>query len=1244
MSGDAPDMPTEAWGRLEQILERFEDAWRRGRRPNLDEYLGAVAPDERRALLIELVQEDLEFRLKAGEPARVEDYLRRYPELAGNREAVLDLVAAEHEQRRRREPSLGPDEFLRRFPAYRQELLARLPAPSPPPAPAGPAAGGPADSVTAFVESVSSIALLRGTQAEELTGTLQTRFASPKALAKELLQRGWLTPYQANQLLQGRGPDLVLGQYVLLERLGQGGMGQVFKARHQRLHRIVALKLIRKERLADPSASERFQREAQAAARVTHPNIVTVYDADEVRGTLFFTMEYVEGTDLSRLVKRGGPLPVAHACDYARQAALGLQHAHENGLVHRDIKPANLLLAAKDGVVKILDMGLARLDDPTDPGRTVEGLTETGAVMGTPDYIAPEQAIESRGVDIRADIYSLGCTLYYMLAGRPPFAGGSLAQKLLCHQQAEPEPIERLRPDVPAGLAAVLRRMMAKRPADRYQTPAEAAVALERYCRVAIPLGPAPAADQTVPVARALPVAVPVSETVAMAGAEVESTPVLPVAIPVAARPAARPGRRRLVLAAAGSLALLLLAVGIVALLIPGGREGGEPPPTSLDQLRPEDVPEAEQFRGQPPELVAVLGDSRGRCWTPDTESPDAWVDPPHLAYRPGGKDLVAMARTHDRVRVWDPLTNRELPAAGGGATPFAQRQPVAGAGYTADGSVVALLTTVPAGWAYRVWDVTSGQERGSHLVGSGNVPAIVTFAPGGKRFAAGDGTSVRGVWDTATGKPLTDALPEPGRPYRFSADGKLLATAGPASGEPDPSLTVRLWHVPEGKPAAAGRLPLPPAKDYPGSNLAVAFTPDLETVAVANLDEGRHAALGRVLLWAWRAGQPSRSVQVAQPTGISALEFAPDGTKLAVTTNDGVVRVCDLSGNREPRALCVSPWSLAFAPNAKALAVATSDGTIRVWDTDTGRQLNPVSPALSLMAVAPGAPVVAVGNSDDNSLRILDAVTGKARGSVPLPPGSTFDQVALSPNGRVVAGSILPSHVAAVWDVATAEAVAPLESAGPLAFAPDGKTLVLINPNGQGGNLWDTAPWNRRAPLAGPVTALRAPVFSPKGRRGHRRHLRQRRPARPLGRRRREGTRPPARTDPLAGAGPRRPTPVHRQQQRHRVRLPPESAVTARTPSAVPSIWRCSAAPRGFPDSLSLLPGRLLLLGRPPLGRGPRLLAALLLLLAEDGVVAFREILGLGQANANDTHERSSPRTGFTPPAPRPGALPLSV
>lgn len=332
-------------------------------------------------------------------------------------------------------------------------------------------------STAEFVELVR--ALLDSSQREELAGLVGS-ITDPKMLAKELMRRSWLTPFQVNQVFQGRARELTLGPYILLERLGQGGMGQVFKARHQVMNRVVALKVIRGERLGNAEAVARFRREIQTTAQLAHPHIVLAHDAGQVGDQHFLVMEFIQGMDLARLIKKMGPLPVAQACDYVRQAALGLQHAHERGLVHRDIKPSNLLVSA-DGMVKVLDLGLARPLPANVQGE--HELTRSGAVVGSPDFLAPEQARDAHVVDIRADIYSLGCTLYFLLAGRAPFPESSLTQKLLWHQHDEPASLTELRADVSAEVVGIVNRMLAKEPAARFQTPAEVAVALTPFCQ-----------------------------------------------------------------------------------------------------------------------------------------------------------------------------------------------------------------------------------------------------------------------------------------------------------------------------------------------------------------------------------------------------------------------------------------------------------------------------------------------------------------------------------------------------------------------------------------------------------------------------------------------------------------------------------------------------------------------------------------------------------------------------------------
>jgi tRNA A-37 threonylcarbamoyl transferase component Bud32 len=249
-------------------------------------------------------------------------------------------------------------------------------------------------------------------------------------------------------------------------------MGQVYKARPTDSDRIVALKVIRSDRQEDLQLVRRFQREARAGRRLDHPNIVTFYDAQQVENVYYLTMEFVDGSDLARLQEQSdGPLAVTLACECARQAARGLQHAHERGLIHRDIKPSNLLLT-KEGTVKILDMGLVRLGACPETGHADTDLTHSGVMMGTPAYMAPEQVFDARNVDGRADIYSLGCTLYELLAGRPPHR----------HQMKEPPPLHWARPEISPVLAAVVQRMMARMPEDRYAAAVDVVKALAPFC------------------------------------------------------------------------------------------------------------------------------------------------------------------------------------------------------------------------------------------------------------------------------------------------------------------------------------------------------------------------------------------------------------------------------------------------------------------------------------------------------------------------------------------------------------------------------------------------------------------------------------------------------------------------------------------------------------------------------------------------------------------------------------------
>jgi serine/threonine-protein kinase len=522
-------------------VQEFESLWGKGV-PNVREFLQKTA-DLTPQQVVEVLCIDQWQRWQQGDRIPAETYLEMHPVLASHPEVAFDLIYGEFLLREQSGEEPPYNSFNRRFPQF-SELLERQ-------------------------------------------GRLHHAFEDePPAAAPATKKTGPSRPKtEADELKEPAEWPVVPG-YTILAKLGQGGMGQVFKAKQDRLDRLVALKIIRQECVSqDPHALRRFQQEAKAAAALSHPNIIVIYDFNQVEDTYYIAMEYVEGVDLHQLVRDCGPLPVPLACQFARQIALGLQHGYKHGMVHRDIKPSNLLLALptmdvgvsgfktlpapvhrrristsdstagsslslrvpmehlKDGVIKILDMGMALLvhrpGDPDSPRWTLKG-----TIMGTPDFLAPEQAVDSRQVDIRADLYSLGCTLYFLLTARPPFGEFPLIKKLMMHQIAKPRPILELQPDIPRELEQVINKLMAKLPEGRFQTPQEVADALATFA----------VSDPILAPLRASPPGQPKAERSEGLGAkdenkrpeteaknETRATPAAPHTAPLAPRPPLKP-------------------------------------------------------------------------------------------------------------------------------------------------------------------------------------------------------------------------------------------------------------------------------------------------------------------------------------------------------------------------------------------------------------------------------------------------------------------------------------------------------------------------------------------------------------------------------------------------------------------------------------------------------------------------------------------------------------------------------
>lgn len=395
-----------------------------------------------------------------------------------------------------------------------------------------------------WLAALQSSGLLSAAQVEEVARLGRSRrWEKWDELFELLARRRLVSIYAGRKILQGKVGDLSFGPFVLLDKLGEGGMGKVYRARRRADNTIVALKIVRPHLLNHPLIRRRYEREVAAALSLNHPNIVRVYEAGEHEGRHYLAMEFIDGIDLSRLGKEYRPLAIPEACEYIRQAALGLHHAHEQGFVHRDIKPSNIIVAGERhlpqavelAVAKILDMGLVRAIGAAEEGIAPLELTREGVVVGTPDYMAPEQAKNSRQVDIRADLYSLGCTLYFLLAGRPPFAEGTAIEKILKHQLDPVPPLREYRPDVPPEVEKLLLQMLAKRPEERPSSALEVAQGLERWCRYPFMLHPTPMAvrQQGHSNVSLSPTTPPETESALRGPTDPQVTPPVPATFPV---------------------------------------------------------------------------------------------------------------------------------------------------------------------------------------------------------------------------------------------------------------------------------------------------------------------------------------------------------------------------------------------------------------------------------------------------------------------------------------------------------------------------------------------------------------------------------------------------------------------------------------------------------------------------------------------------------------------------------------
>jgi WD40 repeat protein len=826
-------------------------------------------------------------------------------------------------------------------------------------------------------------------------------------------------------------------RYRVLGLVGQGGMGAVYKAEHRRMGRSVALKVINPGLMSNPATVQRFHQEARLTAQLHHPNIVTAFDADEAGGLHFLVMEFVEGRSLADLLAERGPLPLSEACDYIRQVARGLQHLHEAGLVHRDVKPHNLMRAG-DGTIKVLDCGLARIAGAPDAeGRvagsaTGAGLTGDGTVMGTPDYVAPEQVADARAADIRADIYALGCTFYHLLTGQPPFPEGTSADKFKQHAET---PLA-LPKAWPVALRAVVAKMTAKKPEDRYATPAEVVEAL--------------AAVSTV-----------------RAGSGSDGK---------------KPRRRWLVAAAVFSLAALILAAIYLRIQTDKG-----------DVVIQTDDPALEIVTKKGGEIVRIRDPKSGQTWELDTknltmrdlEHPDGlalevpWRGQVTLKSA-GGKVVVAAgppavpAKEEKKpTRVTDPAELAKLPNAadtlkqsdiseiarayiGGGDLSEVPPELVAVLGdtrflcserpgpmaFSADGKLLAVANDRNE---IRFLDAQTGRLL-RQFTSPYTPHGRMAFSPDGRRLAGTPGNGPFNVIDAETGRliwKLTDAKVPNVDFFAFSSDSKTVAVCCQDSTSKYPP-TVEI------RDAATGKLV--DSVDVRDRGVGdIAFSPDHTTMVYTWRDNGDVIHVNQTKKETLRLGKQAARVA-----------FGPDGKHFAVSWMGDkeaarVVKIYNAEGKVVHALAAQGGAILAFSKDGKTLVAVHPDGTesrVTRWDVVEGKRLSSATISGQFFGdddlVSPDGKTLARRRNESCLVDYFDTETGKLLQPI-RDPQAMISALAFSPDGKCLASQ--DWFNTRIWDLATSRELASWreDAYHRLVFSPDSKLLAAAGQDGIG-------------------------------------------------------------------------------------------------------------------------------------------------------------------------------------------------
>jgi WD40 repeat protein len=1063
-------------------LRLFEAAWQNGQRPDIDDYLHNPEA-ERRALLIELVHEDLEFRLRAGEPARVETYWHRYPELCASPAVAVEFIVAEHDLRRLLGEAPALQEYLGRFPEHAEALRGKF----------GESAGGN-DSPD---EAPQAIPAPQSAQpgAADVSGDAGATI--PPTAAPSTPESPHTPP--APEWTAAAG-------YEVLGVLGRGGMGIVYKAMQVGVRRIVALKTILQADYATAEERNRFQAEAEAIGRLTHPHIVTVYEVGEHNGLPYFSLEYCPGGSLEKQLD-GTPWEAQRAAVLVRSLAEAVQAAHQAGIIHRDLKPGNVLLAA-DGTPKVTDFGLAKRVD-------VSGHTQSGAIVGTPSYMAPEQASGSKTLGPAADVYALGAVLYELLTGRPPFKAATPMDTVLQLLSEEPVPVRRLQPQVPRDLETICHKCLEKDSRKRYPSAAALAEDLRRF------------GD----------------------GEPVHARPVGPVGR------LAKWARRRPAVGALLLLVAVVTAAGLGGILWALGearreaknakdeanntrKEKERADDKTIEAQRKEKEAREQEKEAQFQAYVAQISradmqlqmkDPAGALLTLERVRPEnrgweygyLWRSAEgtpltlrghrsgvvSVAYSPDGARIastsvdntmkvwdaesgteiatlrvdtgpgtsltssldgsrIASTSNDSLVKLWDAKSGNQIATFGG------HRSNVSSMAFSLDGSRIA---SGSRDGTVKVWDARSGTEVAT-LRGHKLPVNSVAFSPDGSRIASNSMDQTVKVWEAKSGTEIATLRGTIGTPLAFSRDGSRIATQVLVNRG-----AVKLWDARSG-------VAIVTFLGHTAAFLSLSFSPDGSQIAGGSADS-------TVKVWDTQSG--AEIVTFRGHTGmVTSVAYSPDGSRIVSGSADDTVKVWDMQGTAEVatfRRPTGQVYSVAYSPDRSHLATGSEDGAVKLWDMNCGVEIATLPGqartfTYSLAYNSDGSQI-AIGSRrpagalhDDHTVKVRDTHTG-AEVHTLRGHRDSVTCVAYSPDGSRIASSSVDQTVK-VWDAKRGTAVATFRGhTGPVwsvAYSPDGSRIAAGEVNTV--KVWDAHRGAEIAALRGHNGGVGCLAWSPDG------------------------------------------------------------------------------------------------------------------------------------------------------------------